>query len=156
MNKEFRLAVVGAGRIGLVHAENLAQRVRNVELVAATTSDSERAAEVKRRCGDVAVFPALADLLAAGPELDGVVIATSPKVSLSVAQECKELGVDRVWFHKNFGAGSYSREAHDYCKQNGITALVSCPLWYGQTSDGFHKFLGAACRVLRQVPNTIE
>jgi predicted CoA-binding protein len=88
--------------------------------------------------------------------VDGVVIATNPKVSLSVAQECKELGIDRVWFHKNFGAGSYSQEAHDYCKENGITALVSCPLWYGQTADGFHKFFGAACRVLRQVPNTLE
>ncbi|MEX1296707.1 MAG: CoA-binding protein [Candidatus Limnocylindrales bacterium] len=88
--------------------------------------------------------------------VEGVVIATNPKVSLSVAQECKELGVERVWFHKNFGAGSYSREAHDYCRENGITALVSCPLWYGKTQDGFHKFFGAACRVLRQVPNTIE
>ena len=88
--------------------------------------------------------------------VDGVVIATNPKVSLSVAQECKDLGVERVWFHKNFGAGSYSREAHDYCRENGITALVSCPLWYGKTQDGFHKFFGAACRVLRQVPNTLE
>ena len=88
--------------------------------------------------------------------VDGVVIATNPKVSLSVAQECKELGVEHVWFHKNFGAGSYSPEAHDYCRENGITALVSCPLWYGQTQDGFHKFFGAACRVLRQVPNTLD
>ena len=77
-------------------------------------------------------------------------------VSLSVAQECNELGVDKVWVHKNFGAGSYSREAHDYSRDHGITALVSCPLWYGQTADGFHKFLGATCRVLRQVPNTLD
>lgn len=88
--------------------------------------------------------------------VDAVVIATNPNVSLSVAQECKELGVDKVWFHKNVGAGSYSKEAHDFCRENGITALVSCPLWYGKTQDGFHKFFGAACRVLRQVPNTIE
>ena len=88
--------------------------------------------------------------------VDGVVIATNNKVSLSVAQEWKELGVDKVWFHKNFGAGSYSKEAHDYCRENGITALVSCPLWYGKTADGFHKFFGATCRALRQVPSTIE
>ena len=73
-------------------------------------------------------------------------------VSLSVAQECKELGINRVWFHKNFGAGSYSKDAHEFCRANGITALVSCPLWYGKTSDGFHRFFGSACRLLGQVP----
>lgn len=87
--------------------------------------------------------------------VDGVVIATHPDVSLSVAQECKELGIDKVWIHKNFGAGSYSKEAHDFCRENGITALVSCPLWYGQTADGFHKFFGATCRLFRQVPSEV-
>lgn len=87
--------------------------------------------------------------------VDAVVIATNPKDSMSVAQDCKAAGVDKVWFHKNIGAGSYSGEAHDYCRENGITALVSCPLWYGQTQDGFHKFFGAACRVLRQVPSEL-
>ena len=57
--------------------------------------------------------------------VDGVVVATNPSVSLSVAQECKELGINRVWFHENFGAGSYSKDAHEFCRANGITALVS-------------------------------
>ena len=87
--------------------------------------------------------------------VEGVVIATNPKASLSVAQECKELGIDKVWIHKNFGAGSYSEEAHQFCRDNGITALVSCPLWYGKTADGFHKFFGATCRLFRQVPREV-
>jgi predicted CoA-binding protein len=87
--------------------------------------------------------------------VDGVVIATNPSVSLSVTKECQELGIKKVWFHKNFGAGSYTKEAHEYCRANGITALVSCPLWYGKTSDGFHKFFGAACRLLGQVPKEV-
>ena len=87
--------------------------------------------------------------------VDAVVIATNSNVSLSVAQDCKDLGIDKVWFHKNFGSGSYSKEAHDYCRENGITALVGCPLWYGPTADGFHKFFGATCRLLRQVPNEV-
>ena len=87
--------------------------------------------------------------------VEGVVIATNPGATLSVAQECKALGIDKVWIHKNIGAGSYSKEAHDYCRENGITALVSCPLWYGKTSDGFHKVMGATCRLLRQVPNEV-
>jgi uncharacterized protein len=87
--------------------------------------------------------------------VEGVVIATNPKASLSVAQECRELGIDKVWIHKNFGAGSYSEEAHQFCRDSGITALVSCPLWYGKTADGFHKFFGATCRLLRQVPSKV-
>jgi predicted CoA-binding protein len=87
--------------------------------------------------------------------VDGVIIATNQKVSLAVAQDCKALGISKVWFHKNFGSGSYSKEAHEYCKANGITALVSCPLWYGKTSDGFHRFFGSACRLLGQVPREV-
>jgi predicted CoA-binding protein len=87
--------------------------------------------------------------------VDGVIIATNPSAALSVAQECHELGIKRVWFHKNFGSGSFSKQAHEFCQANGITALVSCPLWYGKTSDGFHRFFGATCRLLGQVPRTV-
>jgi predicted CoA-binding protein len=87
--------------------------------------------------------------------VEGVVIATNPKDALAVAQDCHDAGVTKVWLHKNFGTGSYSAEAHDYCRANGITALVSCPLWYGPTQDGFHKVFGGACRLLRQVPSTV-
>jgi hypothetical protein len=87
--------------------------------------------------------------------VDAVVVATNPSVSLSVVEECKALGIDKVWIHKNFGTGSYSQEAHEFCRANGITALVSCPLWYGETSDGFHRFFGATCRLLRQVPREV-
>ena len=51
-----RIAVVGVGRIGLTHAENLARRVRGAELVAVTTSDEKRAAEARRVCGAIAVY----------------------------------------------------------------------------------------------------
>ena len=87
--------------------------------------------------------------------VDGVVIATHPSASRSVAEECQSLGIRRVWFHKNFGQTSYSEEAHDFCRANGITALVSCPLWYGKTADGFHRFFGSCCRLLGQVPKDL-
>jgi predicted CoA-binding protein len=87
--------------------------------------------------------------------VDGVIIATNPRDSLSVAQQCKDLGITRVWFHKNFGSGSLSKEAHEFCKANGITALVSCPLWYGKSSDGFHRAFGGFCRLLGQVPRQV-
>ncbi len=50
---QIRIGVVGVGRMGLTHAENLAHRVRRARLAAVTTSSGERAAEARRCCGDV-------------------------------------------------------------------------------------------------------
>ena len=60
---EIRIAVVGVGRMGLTHAENLAHRVPGVRLGAVTTSKEERVLEVRRACGDVPVYPTLGALL---------------------------------------------------------------------------------------------
>lgn len=84
--------------------------------------------------------------------VEGVIIATNPAVSAAVVEDCRALGIEQVWFHKNIGAGSYSRDAHDLCRVGGITALVGCPLWYGRPSDRFHRVFGSTCRLLRQVP----
>jgi predicted CoA-binding protein len=72
--------------------------------------------------------------------VDAVVIATAPAVAPSVAQECAELGITRVWMHRSFAGGSVSQEAHDYCRQRGIASIAGgCPLMYGPTSDGGHR-----------------
>ena len=60
-----RIAVIGVGRMGLTHAENLSRRVRGAELVAVTTSDEGRAAGARQACGDIAVYPTVDDLLSA-------------------------------------------------------------------------------------------
>jgi uncharacterized protein len=70
--------------------------------------------------------------LKAIPEvIDGVFIVTNPKDSLGVVKECAELGVKKVWFHRTFGQGSYSKEAEEFCRQAGISAItVGCPAMY--------------------------
>ena len=89
---EVRVAVVGVGRIGLTHAETLAHRTHGARLVAVTTSSAERAADVRRRCGDVAVYPNLDLLLAAG-RLDAVVIASSTSAHVGNVERCAAAGV---------------------------------------------------------------
>jgi predicted dehydrogenase len=89
---EIRIAVVGVGRMGLTHAENLARRVRGVRLVAVTTSKAERAAEVRRSSGDVAVFPTLEALLDAGG-LDAVCISSSTSAHADNVEACAEAGL---------------------------------------------------------------
>ena len=74
----------------------------------------------------------------------GSMASSSPRirsVSLSVAKECQELGIRRVWFHKNIGTGSYSREAHDFCRANGITAARELPALVRQDLGRFPPLL---------------
>lgn len=92
MSDEIRLAVIGAGRIGIVHAENLAHRVRGARLVAVTTSDPDRASEARQRCNGVAVFPTLNALLAEAG-LDAVVIASSTSAHTANVRTCAAAGL---------------------------------------------------------------
>lgn len=92
MSDKLRVAVVGVGRIGIVHAENLANQVRGAELVAVTTSRDERATEARRRCGDMDVYPDL-DTLLNEAELGAVVIASSTSAHTANVQACAEAGL---------------------------------------------------------------
>jgi predicted dehydrogenase len=86
------MAVVGAGRMGLTHAENLAHRVRSVRLAAVTTSSTERAADVRRRCGAVPVYDDLARLIE-GESLDAVIISSSTSAHVENVEQCAAAGL---------------------------------------------------------------
>jgi predicted dehydrogenase len=87
-----KFAVIGVGCIGMTHAETLARRTRGARLVAVTTSNSGRAAEVRRRCGEVAVHPSLDRLLEAG-QVDAVVIASSTSAHVANVERCAAAGI---------------------------------------------------------------
>jgi myo-inositol 2-dehydrogenase/D-chiro-inositol 1-dehydrogenase len=89
---EIRVAVVGVGRMGITHAENLARRVHRARLVAVTTSKAERAAEARRCCGGAAVYPDLGTLLAS-EELDAVCIASSTSAHARNVERCAGAGL---------------------------------------------------------------
>lgn len=80
------------------------------------------------------------DLKSIPQKIDSVFIATNPGQSLSVAKQCVENGISKIWFHRAFGNGSYSKEAEDFCRQNNITPIIyGCPVMYLQPVDPFHK-----------------
>lgn len=75
-------------------------------------------------------------------KVESVLITTNPKNSLQVVRECSEAGIDLVWFHRSMGNGSYSKEAEDFCKSNGITAITfGCPMMYIKDADFFHRMM---------------
>jgi predicted CoA-binding protein len=97
--------------------------------------------------------PCYRSLAAIPGGVDAVVIATAPSVAPAVARECQELGIKRVWMHRSFGGGSVSREAHELCRQNGIASIAGgCPLMYGPTSDGGHRFMRSMLGLFGRLP----
>lgn len=89
---EIRIAVVGVGRIGLTHAENLARRVRGAKLTAVTTANEQRAEQARQRCGDVSVYPGLDELLSS-EKLDAVCVASSTSAHADNVVQCAEAGL---------------------------------------------------------------
>lgn len=80
------------------------------------------------------------DLAAVPVQLDGVVIATSPEVSVQVVRQCGDHGVRRVWLHRSFGTGSVSDDAVRECDARGIDCIVGgCPLMFCEPVDVGHK-----------------
>jgi len=89
---ELRMAVVGAGRMGLTHAENIVHRTRGASLVAVTTSSAERAEAVRRCCGAVQVYDNF-DRLIEVEDLDAVIISSSTSAHVENVQICAAAGL---------------------------------------------------------------
>jgi len=53
MDKKVNIGIVGVGRIGQRHAENLFTRIPNARLVALADVDKKRAQEVAQKCGGI-------------------------------------------------------------------------------------------------------
>ncbi len=93
MSTQLNMAVVGAGRIGMVHARNLAHRVRGCRLVAVSTGNPQRVAAARAEFGDdIAIYPDLATLLA-DAHLDAVVIASSTAAHRANIEACAAAGL---------------------------------------------------------------
>jgi uncharacterized protein len=68
--------------------------------------------------------------------IDGVVVATHPRVAMDIVRQCAERDVRQVWFHRSFGHGSVSQEAIRECNLRGMTCIVGgCPLMYCEPVD---------------------
>lgn len=126
-----RIAVAGVSRTPAGHGANIVYkrlRDRGYEVFA-----------VNPNADEVEGDPCYHDLRSIPGGVDAVVIGTAPEAAASVARECRELGITRVWMHRGPGSGSVSDEAVGYCREHGITAIAGgCPLMYSPTSDFGH------------------
>ena len=87
---DVRIGVIGAGRIGKIHAENLTQRVRGTQVVAIADPRLEAAREL---AGRLHIPRALTDYraLLADPEIEAVVICSSTDTHAQIIAEAAQV-----------------------------------------------------------------
>ncbi|MGB7989062.1 MAG: CoA-binding protein, partial [Candidatus Methylophosphatis roskildensis] len=94
------------------------------------------------------------DLASIAGRIDGLVIATHPRVGPALVRQCAEKGVSYVWFHRSFGQGSVSEEAVSECNARGIKCIVGCcPLMYCAPVDFAHRCMRWWLRRQGRVPS---
>ncbi len=139
-----RIAVAGVSRSGKEAANAIFRKLRDSGYE--TFPVNPAASEVE----GVRCFPNLASIPGS---VDGVVIATHPKVSIELVRQCLDRGISRVWFHRSFGQGSVSEEAVQEFQARGVHCIVGgCPLMYCEPVDAAHRCFMWWLRWRRRVP----
>jgi predicted CoA-binding protein len=88
--------------------------------------------------------------------VEAVVIGTRPERAEATMREVVDLGITRVWMHRAFGAGSVSDSATAFGRANGVTVIDGgCPLMFGPTADGGHRFMCRMLTMTGKVPKTV-
>jgi uncharacterized protein len=139
-----RIAVAGVSRAGNAPANAILRRLAETghEVIPVNPNASEIEG---RRC-----YPSVS---AIDGTVDAVMIVTHPSVATSVARECLDRGVERIWFHRSFGDGSVAPEALQVCRSRGVEPIEGgCPLMYCQPVDPAHRVFRWWLRLQRRVP----
>jgi len=140
-----RIAVAGVSRQPGQAANAVYRKLRDCGYE--TFPVNPKASEVE----GVKCYPDLGSI--PGP-IDGVVVATHPKVSTDLVRQCAEKGVRRVWFHRSFGEGSVSDAAIRECEAHGLQYIAGgCPLMYCDPVDVGHRCMKWWLRRRHRVPN---
>lgn len=143
-----RIAVTGVSRDPKGEASNgIYTRLR--ERGFTVFAVNPQATEVE---GDPA-YPGLASIPGG---VEAVVIATRPEHALGTVREAIDLGVQQVWMHRSFGAGSVDAEAVRVGREAGLTVIDGgCPLMFGAASDGGHRLMCKWFTMTGKVPRTV-
>ena len=99
--------------------------------------------------------PCFPDVASIPGGVDAVVIATAPAHAVDVMQQCIDAGIERVWMHRSFGAGSVSEEAADLGRAHGIRVIAGgCPLMFPPTDDAGHKVMRVMLNLGGRIPKS--
>jgi predicted CoA-binding protein len=129
-----RVAVTGVSRTPGQHGSNTVfKRLRERGYDVFAVNPNAEQVEGDRAYPDLRSIPG---------GVEAVVIATRPELADRTMRECAELGIEHVWMHRSYGAGSVSSSATTYGREHGITVIDGgCPCMFEPTADFGHKVL---------------
>ena len=143
-----RIAVTGVSRNPGAHAANavynrLKERGYEVFAVNPNTAEVE---------GD----PSYPDLTAIPGGVDAVVIGTAPDQAPATVQQCIDLGIGHVWFHRGPGQGSANPRAAQLGRDNGLAVIDGgCPCMFAPTADMGHRIMRPILQLTGNVPRRV-
>jgi predicted CoA-binding protein len=143
-----RIAVTGVSRSAKDHGANVVYtRLRERGYDVYAVNPNTETVEGDRCFQDLGSIP---------DEIDGVVLGTAPERTLATVQECIDLGIERVWFHRGPGKGSVDPDAVRLARDAGLMAIDGgCPCMFGPTADVGHKITRPILQLAGKVPRRI-
>lgn len=143
-----RVAVTGVSREPKGHGGNVVYK-RLLERGYEVFAVNPNADEVE---GD----PCYHDLRTIPGGVEAVVIGTRPEFAEQTMHECVELGIKHVWMHRGPGAGSVSKTAAEYGREQGIAVIDGgCPCMFEPTADFGHKAMRFVFSLSGNVPRDV-
>jgi predicted CoA-binding protein len=140
-----RIAVAGVSRDSRQAANAIYRKLRQSGYLVFPINPNAEEVE-----GD-ACYP---DLASVEGGVEGVVVATHPRVTERVIRDCVSLGVNHVWIHRSFGAGSVSEEAVQLCHDAGIEVIPgACPMMFCEPVDLGHRCMRWFLRITGGLPD---
>ncbi len=126
-----RIAVVGVSRSGSAAANVIYRKLRDT---------GYQVFAVNPNAGEVDGDKCYPDLGSIPEGVDGVVVATHPKVSAKIVRDSVDIGVSRIWMHRSFGKGSVSEDGVKLCREKNVTIIAGgCPMMFCEPVDFGHK-----------------
>jgi len=96
------------------------------------------------------------DLKSLPEKVDGVVVATPPSAAPAIVEQCRELGIGRVWLHRSFGQGSVSEEAVRLGREHGLTVIAGgCPMMFCEPVDFGHRCIRWIAGIAGSLPKEV-
>ncbi|MDH4168342.1 MAG: CoA-binding protein [Acidimicrobiia bacterium] len=143
-----RVAVTGVSRTPENHGSNVVyRRLRDRGYEAFAVNPNATEVEGDRCYPDLASIP---------DGVEAVVIGTAPERAQATMEECVELGIGHVWFHRGPGAGSVDPEAARHGREHGIVVIDGgCPCMFGPTADFGHKVMRPFLKLAGSVPRRV-
>lgn len=87
------------------------------------------------------------------PPPAAALLMTTPRETERVVRDCAQAGVRRVWMHRGGGQGAVSKEAAEFCRQQGMRLVEGyCPLMFLPSTPFFHHVHGFILKLLGRYP----